>query len=526
LATLKKQRVAHWAVASLTVINAAWIAYHYTTRTNSLYRHPDWRSSKVALSRSVFGALSYVVSPIPLSSGALDLGAWHGFQEVVFERDVAPSTIRFRLRLAPHAWVALIFGRAAGRSHGIVLGTDEPPRYFTAAEDGRFTEQHTFGGSPLVAPRVWHGVDFHLSGSSASIRLDSVVLATFSAPAEIAGRIGFRGGYEQALVDDVEVLDGAGSIAIRESFFNSSGFVVAFVFVGLAFAALAVAVSKVYGRSRANGAAVLRWTTLQISVALSIAVYSLASRSDLIAPSYPDELPLDGYDIQTFPSEMPDDFAQRREWYRARLPAGVRTVALLGGSQTWGAGALDDDGVLEAYVTRDLQTAVGPCVVAVNLGKAGGRLRELLPDYEQHWASLLNPSLVIANVGINDRDDLGVLEAAVRALAAFNRNRGIPTALALEAFSTEARFSSPSREEIFLRTQATHERLRSLGAELAIPVWDAHEHLTSRASSGFLWWDFFHLTSYGQELLAAFLAKRAMPLLPECDVVAGGARGS
>jgi len=44
--------------------------------------------------------------------------------------------------------------------------------------------------------------------------------------------------------------------------------------------------------------------------------------------------------------------------------------------------------------------------------------------------------------------------------------------------------------------------LADLAAELAVPLVPMHRHLARHGDEGFLWWDFAHLTSFGQQLFA------------------------
>ena len=51
--------------------------------------------------------------------------------------------------------------------------------------------------------------------------------------------------------------------------------------------------------------------------------------------------------------------------------------------------------------------------------------------------------------------------------------------------------------------------MRNISTQYHVPLLDLNGYLTSDGvyDSGFLWWDLVHLTSYGQELAAEFIAK-------------------
>ena len=60
-----------------------------------------------------------------------------------------------------------------------------------------------------------------------------------------------------------------------------------------------------------------------------------------------------------------------------------------------------------------------------------------------------------------------------------------------------------------------HSIMRRTGAATGVPIADLHAHLSdaSRYDSGILWWDGVHLTPWGQELAARFLADALLGLI-------------
>ena len=84
---------------------------------------------------------------------------------------------------------------------------------------------------------------------------------------------------------------------------------------------------------------------------------------------------------------------------------------------------------------------------------------------------------------------------ALRAFAGFNIRKGIKTIFVLEANSIEF---TPGDLRL-------HPIMRQVGLEKNIPVLDLHGYLALNFDRGFLWWDFVHLTSFGQNLAAGIL---------------------
>ena len=52
-----------------------------------------------------------------------------------------------------------------------------------------------------------------------------------------------------------------------------------------------------------------------------------------------------------------------------------------------------------------------------------------------------------------------------------------------------------------------HQALREIGVVADVEVLDMHGYLAEQIDRGWLWWDFVHLTSFGQELFAERLAE-------------------
>ena len=47
-----------------------------------------------------------------------------------------------------------------------------------------------------------------------------------------------------------------------------------------------------------------------------------------------------------------------------------------------------------------------------------------------------------------------------------------------------------------------HEVMRRVGIAQNVPVIDMHAYLSKKYDDGYLWWDFVHLTDFGQQLVA------------------------
>ena len=98
--------------------------------------------------------------------------------------------------------------------------------------------------------------------------------------------------------------------------------------------------------------------------------------------------------------------------------------------------------------------------------------------------------------------DARTFAANLERLALFNRERGIRSLFVLEANSRE---TTGRRAEL----ERFHRLMREVAEKYAIPVIDLDAYLAQPEirDSGFLWWDYVHLTDYGQGLAGRFIAE-------------------
>ena len=71
--------------SALGVVAArAWLAQH-----NTLLANGRWASTKTELERGLMGAYAFVTERNALAGGMLNLGAWHGYNEVRYSDELA-----------------------------------------------------------------------------------------------------------------------------------------------------------------------------------------------------------------------------------------------------------------------------------------------------------------------------------------------------------------------------------------------------------------------------------------------------
>jgi len=192
---------------------------------------------------------------------------------------------------------------------------------------------------------------------------------------------------------------------------------------------------------------------------------------------------------------------------RGLPPKSDRTirVAFLGTSQTWGSGAERISETFVARCHRLLAQALGDISVETyNFSISGSNSTELLTKYAELWR-FSGPDLLVINLSTNDGKS-HTLTANLRTVAHLARAAGGRVVFLLE----------PNAAEVDHRgLQEKHSAIQRLGQELHVPVWNLDGYMSSDPvyDSGIMWWDKVHLTSYGHDVVAEWLAPQMLAMI-------------
>lgn len=205
----------------LMQIALGWIAARtWLVKHNSLQANGRWSSTKTELSRGVLGAYAYVTEPQALARGWLNLGSWHGFNEVMYKRPIAgPARLEFAFELERGAYLVAIVGRdEEGNSAGLRLS--RAPSYRNAFVEfdaaGRFLRRQDLALPELDSNAVRQAT-IEIEPQRLVARVDGVAAGEFPYVLPASYRFGFRGGLHDALVDDVRLTPATGD-SLREEF--------------------------------------------------------------------------------------------------------------------------------------------------------------------------------------------------------------------------------------------------------------------------------------------------------------------
>jgi lysophospholipase L1-like esterase len=490
-------------VSLLLAVAAAWsVGEGLASRRNTLHRNGHWRSAKVepapgaARARSLMGAISFLTSRPALSRNRLNLGAWHGFQEVWLADAIEPRSVSFEFKLPEGSYLTFLFNRRSEGYSGMRVSrrAEFPNACLNISPDGEFLEREELTAE---IGSGWHRIRVQRAEDHYTVQLDEVALGTCGAVGAGPQTIGFRGSLADAYVDAVHIEPMEGS-PIHESFRNERDRGWMCLVALVAVAALNAALLGIARHRLEPGLAprVYALFSIDLVLALTGGLY-LAFENFQLSRIHPDETLIFDYPVR---SESADEVRDRLRRSYAR-PSGAYRILLLGGSQTWGSGARREEDVLAAQLQRRLE-AGGRRVECIGTGVSALSSEGFLRLYESEWIGF-DPRIVVVNASNNDPDP-EEFAANLRRLVEIDRARGIATLFVLEANSTER----PER-----RLLPNHAAMRRVALELDVPLVDMHAHLAHRQDDGFLWWDHVHLTSFGQRLVAEKLFEVIQPMV-------------
>jgi lysophospholipase L1-like esterase len=483
-----------WVCALLGVVVAILAGRALGLARNTIETNGRWRVSKSELEIPILGAQSFYSGRQALAGGALDLGAWHGFQQVVYRGAVELDALELDFRLTGDSYLVVLFG---GTESGDFLGlrlshhAGFSSAFLEIAESGEFRRKEPLEIPPLE-PESLHHLRLEL-GSRTRALLDGEPIGAFEAALPERQWVGLRGGYSHVFVDSVVLKTRPGPV-IRESFDLPPDTAAWTLLLALALVALPAALA---GLLRWRGEH-LRRALLALAAGELMAVAVLAAAQPLaarVARGYPTK---DAALVEVEETARREALAAAVERTQAAYPVPVAEnsarLVFVGSSQTVGVGARRVEEGWVSRIERRLNASDhgGLTWECVNAGVSSARSNHLLPAVQQAW-SRLGARALIFDLASND-GRLDVFADRLTRMVTSSLRRGVTPVLVLEPNSPEVR-----RRPL----QHRHAAARAIGAKHAVSVIDMQTYLDERYDEGFLWWDHVHLTSFGQRLMAA-----------------------
>ena len=146
-------------------------------------------------------------------------------------------------------------------------------------------------------------------------------------------------------------------------------------------------------------------------------------------------------------------------------------------------------------------------VECINAGVSGMMAGQVLEMLRTDLAEI-QATAALVNLSNNDVDTQK-FRRSLDAIAGELLRRKMLVVFALEPNSPERRPTDSRHGDLAVK----HDIVRTIAARHQRPVIDLHAHLAERRDAGLVWWDFVHLTSFGQRLVARKLAADLPSLL-------------
>jgi len=472
---------------ALLFISGLLAGQAYLEWVNRPCNNPQWLVEKACLYKPPMGSDTFLAGRQAFAGLHLNLHAWHGYQGLMLREPGRFDELSFRFLLGNRAYLCLFYANDGGTLEGIRVSRNArfPSIRFEVTPEGEFLRKEPLATGDVEAEK-WNTLRLSVQGSPALSINDHLI----DLKVEQINTIGFRGGMAKVLIDDVSARRSDGSI-FTENFSAHRNRVVVFATACSGLLLFALGLWALQGhRGVSDRERVLSLLTAQL-VLMIVAILTLLY-VHFATFFYPNVTP-----------KVEEDWVTRRTAgivrdLRQKLADGIeeaRIVLFVGTSQTYGTGALRQGDEIHCQVEKLLNARHHDgrpyrCLAAGFPGSNCARILDDLPP-------LLVPRVaaVVINLGNNDLgretfvEDLGQLLDLVKA-------KHLRVILVLEANSIEQ-----WPDEL-----PSHPIMRAVAGEHDVPVADLHAWLRSRYDQGFLWWDFVHLTSYGQRLAAELIA--------------------
>ncbi len=458
---------------------------------HTLQRNGNWTSTKTSLEKGVMGAWSFMLTHRALANSHLDLGTWHGFQEVFYHQPIQYQQLQFDFKLAENSCLICYY---AGKSDTLfAVRISNHPVYVPATltiVNSAFIKKTPIHLSDLKAD--WNTFSISNLHDTLILSLNHGIGLKVPIPSDITtNRIGFRGYENPVWIDNIVATDPNGKALFREKFRMPFPHWPVIILLILCANLLYLFLPRLRP--------LLLIAVVNISLILTfIALFYFFRGQNL----YPQEWMINWQQKTTTIETKAEANKAIEGKMKGWKQTGKTMIMFLGTSQTWGAGATTEN---MAFTERFCQMAnqnENLNVTCINTGISGINSDTIISYYQNLWIQH-EPDICIINLSVNDAGNPR-FAANLERITDINRSSGITTVLIPEPIYG-------SVKEITLN----HKIIAYLAAKNQLPLIDVSVHLQKHADDGFLYWDFVHLTDFGHALFAEKLYQEISELLKE-----------
>jgi lysophospholipase L1-like esterase len=492
----------------LLLLIALIINQIYLLSQNTLENNDKWISMKREVQMGLLGANIFYSDKVALRQSKLNLGAWHGFQGVIYKEKINPGEIEFDFFLTDNSYFYFIFNKNAENYLGIRVSVNKAFNnvLVSAYINGGFTKKTEL---PLnnIKKDSWNRFRIIFQNNQFSFFINRKFIGNFNEVLLHEQYFGFRGSYNPVFIDNVLVKQKGSNVIIKESFSNKKKQFQSGISIFLAVLLLNVMIGLILAIRKRNFKKIV-FSIILLNILLlffSIASLSFYYYANEIKTRYPK---VHGLFRNIMKEEeifvnREAEYINRRIMndYKTEVSENINRILFIGTSQTVGAGA----GCMEETFVRLIEDILNRSGTGqyecINAGVHGSNSHELIRYYENSWIKF-KPKVSVINLSNNDQDK-EAFRLSMQRFIDLDKNFGIGTIFILEANS----------REVSSDLLSFHEIMKELGKKDNILTIDLHNYLLEKDDIGILWWDGVHMTSYGQKLTAEFISSKILTFL-------------
>jgi lysophospholipase L1-like esterase len=448
------------------------------TYTHTLSRNGNWVSSKTSLAKGVMGAWSFMLTYRALANNHLDLGTWHGYQEIFLNKSVPFRIVELDFQLDTNACLVIFYEKNHDTLTGVRISAN--PDYthsLLRTANARFIQKYDIKLPDLKSG--WNRIKLEMNDNGTILTLNQDLTKRVRLPAvDHDAILGFRNYEASAILDNIHLSDSGGQVLFTEKFHWKPSFLIwillLFLIGNLAFIAIPV----------------LRKTLVIASVNLTMVICILLCFFLFWGRYlYPREWMINWKSITTTIQSKDEVMDMNASEIPGNAPYGMKVI-FLGSSQTWGAGATSVEATFISRLEKMLNDSTEHPVQCFNAAVSGINSDEITKTYSNYWISKIKPDICIINLALNDAGN-SAFRNNLEEIIIINRRKGILTILIPEPV-----------ERHMVSVSANHQTMKILAEKYGLMAVDIQGYLNDHFDSGFIFWDCVHLTDFGQELFA------------------------
>lgn len=489
---------------------------------NTLENNQKWLASKLNLEMGVMGAWNFFHQTQPLNQNHLDLGAWHGFQEIITRDQYEFDSMSFKIKLQPKSYLVLYYQINESTKSALRISDDlQNLACLSIDERGQYLSNTPIRINSIANPEAWQTIKLDLNNQRAKFHISGQEVSCEHKDFTSPSKIGFKNGLNNVLLDDIELTKDH-RVLFKENFTNTESFylffILYFIVTTICQGLLILASRKFFKKTKIVFPLLLINLVSLLIIAISYNYFlfyfvgNYPNLDSIISQLRKEEDAWVDNEVELISKKIMSEFNSNDS----------EKVMFIGSSQTWGAGASAYDKTFpiqfetlynrqrlfganetSTHSAQVLGVDSSQNITVINAGISGTTSNDLLKEYEQNWINL-HPRITIINLSSNDFDygiEEEVFQKNLETFIELNQSQGIKTVLMIEARSKEIENSNEFQKVV-----------KKVAEQNQVILIDSNQYLNSKNESGILWWDFIHPTDYGHYLIAEFLLKELSKL--------------